>query len=174
MIPTLEFIENFGISIVNWNPSYFFLKFAGDTLSEVVGSPYYVAPEVLCKLYGPESDVWSAGVILYILLSGVPPFWAETEAGIFRRILQGRLDFESQPWPGISDSAKDLIRNMLCKDPRKRYTAHQVLCHPWIVDDNVAPDRPLDSAVLSRLKQFSAMNKLKKMALRVIFFYNDW
>ncbi|CAL9056178.1 unnamed protein product [Musa banksii] len=140
----------------------------GETLSEVVGSPYYVAPEVLCKLYGPESDVWSAGVILYILLSGVPPFWAETEAGIFRRILQGRLDFESQPWPGISDSAKDLIRNMLCRDPRKRYTAHQVLCHPWILDDNVAPDRPLDSAVLSRLKQFSAMNKLKKMALRVI------
>ncbi|XP_074566556.1 calcium-dependent protein kinase 28-like [Curcuma longa] len=140
----------------------------GDTFSDVVGSPYYVAPEVLSKLYGPEADVWSAGVILYILLSGVPPFWAETEAGIFRQILQGRLDFESQPWPGISDSAKDLIRNMLNRDPRKRFTAHQVLCHPWIVDDKVAPDRPLDSAVLSRLKQFSAMNKLKKMALRVI------
>ncbi|KAK4752014.1 hypothetical protein SAY87_020812 [Trapa incisa] len=140
----------------------------GEAFSDVVGSPYYVAPEVLLKHYGPEVDVWSAGVILYILLSGVPPFWAETESGIFKQILRGKLDFVSDPWPNISDSAKDLIRKMLERDPRKRLSAHEVLCHPWIVDDRVAPDRPLDSAVLSRLKQFSAMNKLKKMALRVI------
>ncbi|XP_058089047.1 calcium-dependent protein kinase 24-like isoform X3 [Magnolia sinica] len=140
----------------------------GDMFYDVVGSPYYVAPEVLQKHYGPEADVWSAGVILYILLSGVPPFWAETEAGIFREILKGRLDFESAPWPCISESAKDLIKKMLNRDPKKRLTAHEVLCHPWIIDDRVAPDRPLDSAVLSRLKHFSAMNKLKKMALRVI------
>lgn len=140
----------------------------GESFSDVVGSPYYVAPEVLRKHYGPEADVWSAGVILYILLSGVPPFWAETEMGIFRQILQGKLDFESEPWPAISQSAKDLIRKMLDRNPKKRLTAHQVLCHPWIVDDRIAPDKPLDSAVLSRLKQFSAMNKLKKMALRVI------
>ncbi|KAL1814116.1 hypothetical protein ACET3Z_024181 [Daucus carota] len=140
----------------------------GETFCDVVGSPYYVAPEVLQKHYGPESDVWSAGVILYILLSGVPPFWAETEMGIFRQILQAKLDFESEPWPSISDSAKDLIRKMLDRNPKKRLSAHEVLCHPWIVDDRIAPDKPLDSAVLSRLKQFSAMNKLKKMALRVI------
>jgi calcium-dependent protein kinase len=141
---------------------------SGDKFSDVVGSPYYVAPEVLQKIYGPEADVWSAGVILYILLCGVPPFWAETESGIFRQILRGKLDLESDPWPSISDSAKDLVRNMLIRDPTKRFTAHEVLCHPWIVDDAVAPDKPIDSAVLSRLKHFSAMNKLKKMALRVI------
>ncbi|XWS44603.1 hypothetical protein CRYUN_Cryun15aG0061500 [Craigia yunnanensis] len=140
----------------------------GESFSDVVGSPYYVAPEVLRKHYGPEADVWSAGVILYILLSGVPPFWAETEMGIFRQILQGKIDFDSEPWPAISESAKDLIRKMLDRNPKRRLTAHQVLCHPWIVDDTIAPDKPLDSAVLSRLKQFSAMNKLKKMALRVI------
>ncbi|KAB5511765.1 hypothetical protein DKX38_028793 [Salix brachista] len=92
----------------------------------------------------------------------------ETEIGIFKQILQGKLDFESEPWPSITDSAKDLIRKMLERNPKKRLTAHEVLCHPWIVDDRIAPDKPLDSAVLSRLKQFSAMNKLKKMALRVI------
>ncbi|EOX92804.1 hypothetical protein QUC31_003828 [Theobroma cacao] len=140
----------------------------GESFCDVVGSPYYVAPEVLRKHYGPEADVWSAGVILYILLSGVPPFWAETEMGIFRQILQGKIDFDSEPWPAISESAKDLIRKMLDRNPKGRLTAYQVLCHPWIVDDTIAPDKPLDSAVLSRLKQFSAMNKLKKMALRVI------
>jgi calcium-dependent protein kinase len=155
---TLKAID-FGLSI--------FYK-PGQYLSDVVGSPYYVAPEVLHKYYGPESDVWSAGVILYILLCGVPPFWAETDSGIFRQILKGKIDFVSDPWPKISESAKDLIRKMLDRNPRQRISAHEVLCHPWIVDDRVAPDKPLDSAVLSRLKQFSAMNKLKKMALRVI------
>ncbi|KAJ9671201.1 hypothetical protein PVL29_027269 [Vitis rotundifolia] len=100
----------------------------GETFSDVVGSPYYVAPEVLCKHYGPEADVWSAGVILYILLSGVPPFWAETETGIFRQILQGKLDFESEPWPCISETAKELLRKMLDRNPKKRLTAHEVLC----------------------------------------------
>ncbi|CAN7113710.1 unnamed protein product [Brassica rapa subsp. narinosa] len=139
-----------------------------DVFTDVVGSPYYVAPEVLRKQYGPEADVWSAGVIVYILLSGVPPFWAESEQGIFEQVLHGDLDFSSDPWPSISESAKDLVRKMLVRDPKKRLTAHQVLCHPWVQVDGVAPDKPLDSAVLSRMKQFSAMNKFKKMALRVI------
>ncbi|XP_035841415.1 calcium-dependent protein kinase 4-like [Helianthus annuus] len=92
----------------------------------------------------------------------------ETQQGIFDAVLKGYIDFESDPWPLISDSAKDLIRKMLCSRPKDRLTAHEVLCHPWICENGVAPDRALDLAVLSRLKQFSAMNKLKKMALRVI------
>ncbi|KAF8398003.1 hypothetical protein HHK36_016929 [Tetracentron sinense] len=158
--------EESPLKTIDFGLSIFFKP--GDSFSDVVGSPYYVAPEVLRKRYGPEADVWSAGVIVYILLSGVPPFWAETEQGIFEQVLHGDLDFSSDPWPSISESAKDLVRRMLVRDPRKRLTAHEVLCHPWVQVDGVAPDKPLDSAVLSRLKQFSAMNKLKKMALRVI------
>lgn len=140
----------------------------GQVFTDVVGSPYYVAPEVLKKKYGQEADVWSAGVIIYILLCGVPPFWAENEQGIFEEVLHGRLDFQSEPWPSISEGAKDLVRRMLVRDPKKRLTAHEVLRHPWVQVGGLAPDKPLDSAVLSRMKQFSAMNKLKKMALRVI------
>ncbi|OIV89013.1 hypothetical protein TanjilG_07637 [Lupinus angustifolius] len=158
--------EDSPLKTIDFGLSVFFKP--GEIFMDVVGSPYYVAPEVLRKRYGPEADVWSAGVILYILLSGVPPFWAESEQGIFEQVLHGDLDFNSDPWPQISESAKDLVRKMLVRDPRKRMTAHQVLCHPWIQVDGVAPDKPLDSAVLSRLKQFSAMNKLKKMALIVI------
>ncbi|CAL5404102.1 unnamed protein product [Camellia sinensis] len=145
-----------------------FLWLVAEQFNDLVGSPYYVAPEVLRKRYGPEADVWSAGVIVYILLSGVPPFWAETEKGIFEEVLHGELDFSLDPWPNISESAKDLVKRMLVRDPRRRLTAHEVLCHPWVQVDGVAPDKPLDSAVLSRMKQFSAMNKLKKMALRII------
>ncbi|KAL8234353.1 hypothetical protein R6Q59_020453 [Mikania micrantha] len=158
--------DDFSLKAIDFGLSIFFKP--GQIFTDVVGSPYYVAPEVLLKHYGPEADVWTAGVMLYILLSGVPPFWAETQQGIFDAVLKAHVDFESEPWPLISDSGKDLIRKMLCSHPAKRLTAHQVLCHPWICENGVAPDRALDPAVLSRLKQFSAMNKLKKMALRVI------
>ncbi|KAG8374010.1 hypothetical protein BUALT_Bualt11G0086400 [Buddleja alternifolia] len=158
--------EDSPIKTIDFGLSVFFKP--GEIFSDVVGSPYYVAPEVLCKRYGPEADVWSAGVIIYILLSGVPPFWGESEQEIFEEVLHGDIDFTSDPWPKISESAKDVVKKMLVRDPRRRITAHQVLCHPWVQIDGVAPDKPLDSAVLSRLTQFSAMDKLKKMALRVI------
>ncbi|PWA98668.1 EF-hand domain pair, Serine/threonine-protein kinase Mps1 [Artemisia annua] len=134
---------DFGLSI--------FFK-PGQVLTDVVGSPYYVAPEVLLKNYGPEADIWSA----------------ESEEDIFEEVLHGKLEFSIDPWPNISESAKELVKKMLVRDPKKRITAHEVLCHPWISIDGVAPDKPLGPAFLIHLTRFSAMNKLKKMALRVI------
>lgn len=158
--------ENSPLKAIDFGLSVFFKP--GDRFTEIVGSPYYMAPEVLKRNYGPEVDVWSAGVILYILLCGVPPFWAETEQGVAQAILRGVIDFKRDPWPKVSERAKSLVRQMLEPDPKRRLTAQQVLDHQWLQNAKQAPEIPLGDVVRSRLKQFSAMNKLKKKALRVI------
>jgi calcium-dependent protein kinase len=140
----------------------------GDVFTDIVGSAYYVAPEVLRRSYGPQADIWSCGVILYILLSGVPPFWGETEQQIFDAVLKGDLDLTSDPWPSISESARDCVRRMLVQDPKARATAGEVLQHEWMRENGTARDEPLDNVVLSRLRGFAGMNKLKKEAMKVI------
>ncbi|KAI5061192.1 hypothetical protein GOP47_0023697 [Adiantum capillus-veneris] len=109
----------------------------GQKFSGMAGSAYYMAPEVLCGEYSEEVDMWSAGVILYVLLSGVPPFWGHTEEGIFTAIQEGQLDLTSEPWQKISASAKDLIVQMLCVDVKLRCTPAQALEHPWIVSNTL-------------------------------------
>eukprot|EP01025_Chloroclados_australasicus_P022122 TRINITY_DN2296_c0_g1_i1.p2 TRINITY_DN2296_c0_g1~~TRINITY_DN2296_c0_g1_i1.p2 ORF type:complete len:497 (-),score=108.07 TRINITY_DN2296_c0_g1_i1:352-1842(-) len=140
----------------------------GEVFTDVVGSAYYVAPEVLARKYNQSADIWSCGVILYILLSGVPPFWGENEQLIFRSIINDELDFKSDPWPKISQEAKDCVQCMLERDPQKRATANQILQHEWMKENGIASDKPLDVAVVTRIKGFAAMNKLKKEALRII------
>ncbi|EEE64198.1 calcium-dependent protein kinase 14 [Oryza sativa Japonica Group] len=158
--------EHAPLKATDFGLSVFFKE--GEVFRDIVGSAYYIAPEVLKRSYGPEADIWSIGVMLYILLCGVPPFWAESEHGIFNSILRGHVDFSSEPWSRISHGAKDLVRRMLHSDPKQRISAYDVLNHPWIKEDGEAPDTPLDNAVLGRLKQFRAMNQFKKAALRVI------
>ncbi|GLJ26420.1 hypothetical protein SUGI_0509490 [Cryptomeria japonica] len=158
--------ENSPLKAIDFGLSVFFKP--GDRFSELVGSPYYMAPEVLKRNYGPEVDVWSAGVILYILLCGVPPFYDETETGVAHAIIRGDPDFKRDPWPQISENAKNLVRQMLEPDPNSRLTAQQVLDHPWLQNAKKAPNIPLGDVVKTRLTQFSMMNKFKKRALRVM------
>ncbi|KAF3776510.1 Calcium-dependent protein kinase 13 [Nymphaea thermarum] len=157
--------ENSPLKAIDFGLSIFFKP---GKFSEIVGSPYYMAPEVLKRNYGPEIDIWSAGVILYILLCGVPPFWAESEQGVAQAILRGLIDFKREPWPSISDNAKNLVRQMLEPDPQRRLTAKQVLEHTWLQNAKKAPNIPLGDGVKTRLKQFSMMNRFKRRALRVI------
>ncbi|CAN4118456.1 unnamed protein product [Withania somnifera] len=158
--------ETAPLKAIDFGLSVFFKP--GERFNEIVGSPYYMAPEVLKRDYGPEVDVWSAGVILYILLCGVPPFWAETEQGVAQAIIRSVVNFKRDPWPKVSDNAKDLVKKMLNPDPSKRLTAQEVLDHPWIQNAKKNPNVSLGETVKARLKQFSMMNKLKKRALRVI------
>lgn len=98
-----------------------------ERLNDIVGSAYYVAPEVLHRSYGTEADMWSIGVIAYILLCGSRPFWSRTESGIFRAVLKTDPSFDEAPWPNLSPDALDFVKRLLNKDYRKRLTAAQAL-----------------------------------------------
>lgn len=140
----------------------------GKKFQDIVGSAYYVAPEVLRRKSGPESDVWSIGVITYILLCGRRPFWDKTEDGIFKEVLKNKPDFRRKPWPSISNDAKDFVKKLLVKDPRARLTAAQALSHPWVREGGVASEIPIDISVLSNMRQFVKYSRLKQFALRAL------
>ncbi|KAI5061195.1 hypothetical protein GOP47_0023700 [Adiantum capillus-veneris] len=105
---------------------------AGQKFSGIAGSSYYMAPEILEGEYSAEIDIWSVGVVMYVLLSGAPPFWGATEQRIYKAIQKGELSFPSNPWDKISSSAKDLIAKMLHPNAKLRMTSAEALKHPWI------------------------------------------
>jgi serine/threonine protein kinase len=105
-------------------------------MKTIVGTPYYIAPDVLRKSYGKACDLWSVGVIAYILLAGYPPF---NSAGggnkeVYAAVQRGMYYFPSADWKHVSLEAKDFIRRLLQKDPSKRMTVEQALRHPWLMN----------------------------------------
>ncbi|XP_022930598.1 CDPK-related kinase 1-like isoform X2 [Cucurbita moschata] len=138
-----------------------------ERLNDIVGSAYYVAPEVLHRSYGTEADMWSIGVIAYILLCGSRPFWARTESGIFRAVLKADPNFEESPWPSLSSDAIDFVKRLLNKDYRKRLTAAQALCHPWLADHQDIKI-PLDTITYKLVRAYICSSSLRKSALGAV------
>lgn len=136
-----------------------------ERLNDIVGSAYYVAPEVLRQSYSMEADVWSIGVITYILLCGSRPFWARSESGIFRAVLSAEPNFDDAPWPSISPEAKDFVKRLLNKDLRKRMSAAQALSHPWLCGKHVIP---LDILVYKQVKAYLRCLPFKRAALKAL------
>jgi len=135
-----------------------------EMMKTACGTPGYVAPEVL-QNKGYDSgavDMWSMGVILYILLCGFPPFYEEELPALFDQILKGRYDFPSPWWDNISADAKALVRALLTVDPKKRITAADVKTHKWITE---ASDVDLN---VENLKKYNATRKLKKAAKKLM------
>ncbi|KAL7032651.1 hypothetical protein ACKWTF_007370 [Chironomus riparius] len=131
-------------------------------MATACGTPGYVAPEVLAqKPYGKAVDVWSIGVISYILLCGYPPFYDENDANLFAQILKGEFEFDSPYWDEISASAKDFIQHLMCVDVEKRYTCKQALAHPWI-SGNAASSKNIHSTVSEQLKKNFAKSRWKQ------------
>eukprot|EP00501_MAST-03F_sp_TOSAG23-6_P000101 GSMAST32.ASY1.ANO1.103.1 assembled CDS len=129
----------------------------------IVGTPGYVAPEVLLrKQYGVECDVWSTGVVLYILLVGYPPFWGENNTELFEQIKSGYIDMEeSEGWGEISKDAKDLVLKMMTHEPNKRITLDNVMKHSWV--KNATSQKHLGSSI-SKLYHFNARRKFRAAA----------
>lgn len=156
--------ENTGLKVIDFGLSDFVKP--DERLNDVVGSAYYVAPEVLYRSYSFEADMWSIGVIAYILLCGGRPFWARTESGIFRSVLRADPNFDDSPWPTISAEAKDFVKRLLNKDHRKRMTAAQALTHPWLRDENLVV--PLDNFIYKSVKAYVRATPFKRAALKAL------
>nr|CAD1830422.1 unnamed protein product [Ananas comosus var. bracteatus] len=156
--------ENAPMKLIDFGLSDFIRP--DERLNDIVGSAYYVAPEVLHRSYSTEADIWSIGVITYILLCGSRPFWARTESGIFRSVLRADPNFDDSPWPSVSAEAKDFVKRFLNKDYRKRMTAAQALTHPWLRDQH--QQVPLDLLIYKLIKHYLRATPLKRAALRAL------
>ena len=135
-------------------------------LKTKVGTAYYVAPEILQGDYTQKCDIWSAGVILYIFLSGDPPFNGPSDAVIYGKIAEMKFNFPEKKWKNISNDAKDLIMHMIAPE-KERYTAKEVLQHPWFKNASNVPLSALNFDVLFFI-DYVRGSELKKMSLLYI------
>lgn len=157
-----------------------------DVLEERCGSPVYVAPEVLKKKYGQKADVWSAGMVAYLLLCARLPWKGDhsittsdlyvsmgdgksfNRKDAFSALMFSELDFECPPWPQLSPDAKDFVQHLLVKDPAKRASAIEALDHRWLLPEGTATAQPFDTTIVQRLQNFGTFSRVKKVALRAI------
>eukprot|EP01017_Pseudomicrothorax_dubius_P003273 TRINITY_DN10426_c0_g1_i7.p1 TRINITY_DN10426_c0_g1~~TRINITY_DN10426_c0_g1_i7.p1 ORF type:complete len:428 (-),score=113.13 TRINITY_DN10426_c0_g1_i7:461-1744(-) len=159
-------VIDFGLSKV-YDPS--------KKLRHKLGTVYYIAPEVLKMQYDEKCDVWSCGVITYILLSGFPPFNAQKDEQIIKKIEKGEFSFSARVWQNVSDRAKGFIRRMLEYEPTSRYSARQALDDPWLKEhdrrDSQAFSQPSLNDAFSQLKSFRAESKLAQATYVFIVSY---
>ncbi|CAD8108836.1 unnamed protein product [Paramecium primaurelia] len=158
---------NYNVKVVDWGTAKIFSP--NQQINEKFGTLYYMAPEVLKRNYNEKCDIWSCGVILYILLSGMPPFNGKTDAEIQKNILNGKYKLEGEVWNSASAHAKDLVTKMLQYDVQKRLSAKQVLEHPWFLQQHQEKvDKQVVQGRLKNLMNFRAEQKLQQATLMFI------
>lgn len=145
----------------------------GQRMATACGTPGYVAPEVLMSSsttkYGPEVDLWSLGVIVYILLCGFPPFYHENTQELYKQIKSGHFEFIDPYWTDISQAAKDLIKGLLTVNPKKRFTPDQVLSHPWVArGDEVASKKAFSKDHNLHFRKLQARKILRRGVRSII------
>lgn len=140
----------------------------GQKMTTKAGTAYYVAPEVLKGSYTEKCDVWSCGVISFVLLCGYPPFSGDTDPDILKKVKNGNFEFRSPDWDSISSGAKNLVTQMLTLDPSIRPSAEVVLTSPWLKFKGTPVATPLSKDFVTKLQSFRAFSKLKKVALAAL------
>ena len=148
----------------------------GHRMNEAVGTLYSMAPEVLTGAYSQECDMWSVGVVAFMLLSGRMPFDGTSEKDVIQRIKACDMSFEGEAWVDISEDAKNFVRALIRLIPGERLTAKEALNHAWLKREwedhrklhSQMSDRELGKCIVSSLKQFGQYGKLRKAALMVI------
>mmetsp|Transcript_91352 Transcript_91352/g.200132 ORF Transcript_91352/g.200132 Transcript_91352/m.200132 type:complete len:471 (+) Transcript_91352:78-1490(+) len=143
----------------------------GELMKTKAGTPYYVSPQVLSgKGYDEKCDIWSCGVICYILVCGYPPFYGDTDLDILNRVKGGSFDFPSPDWDQNSRELKDFISKMLTFDSAKRPSAEDLFSHPWLVNSFATTDRLIkfDKNVAANMRKFRFSSRLKKVVLTMI------
>ncbi|CAO3619731.1 unnamed protein product [Cunninghamella echinulata] len=158
-------ITDFGLSKI--------LKKHDDILMTACGTPGYVAPEVLLqKGHGKPVDIWSVGVITFVLLSGYTPFYGEDQAELFQNIMSGNYEFDEEYWGEISDTAKEFVDRLLTFDPEKRITAKDALQHHWIT--NVQEDVPDVTNLVPTVRRGIEVRKSLKSVVTAMTLLSHW
>lgn len=133
-----------------------------NSLTTQCGTPGYVAPEILEGVaYDTKSDMWSLGVIVYILLGGYPPFIEQNQRELFRKIRKGQYEFHHEYWGSVSKDAKNLISSLLTVDPAKRLSAAEALNHKWVTADAKKLAEQDLGVNLAEFKKYNARRKFK-------------
>lgn len=132
-------------------------------MEQKFGTAYYMAPEVIDRNYDEKCDVWSCGVIMYVMLCGYPPFSGKTSKEIFQKIKVGKYSFDPEDWGKISDEAKKLIKKMLAYNPADRISAKDAFNDPWIQKNTM--QAPLNPKALKSLVDFRSKSKLRDAIL---------
>ena len=142
----------------------------GKKCDMIVGTTLYIAPEVLENYYDEKCDLWSCGVIMYMMLSGLPPFKGNNDDEITENIKNVNYDFYTQEWDEISNDAKDLIKHLLEKDVKKRFSAKQALKHNWIIKNKrtKALDKKKLKEIVVNIRNYSAHLKIQQATLAYI------
>lgn len=140
----------------------------GGFFSTKTGTPFYVAPQVLEGKYDLACDLWSCGCILFVLMCGEPPFGGESDEAILKRVRSGQYAFTSPEWASVTDDAKDLIQQLLKKDPRNRITSPKALQHRWVRETAPQAQNQLSNNLVKNLRGFKAQGQFKQAALHII------